>query len=47
MASRQGKPPRGRRKITIFRAYVTDPRTHEVRWACDYGLKAWKLTVYV
>jgi len=29
----------------IFRPYKTNPRTGEVMWARDYGLRAWPIPV--
>jgi hypothetical protein len=39
------KPPKPTGKRVIFRAWRRDPRTGDVLWARDYGLKAWPIPV--
>ena len=43
MPDDEPKPP-GKGGV-IFRPYKTNPKTGEVMWARDYGLRAWPIPV--
>lgn len=40
-----GRRPRQRGKKVIFRPWVHDPKTGEIRWAKQYGKKAFPIYI--